>query len=231
MDSPVAYLTHLRQELATFEARLGEDLDVPIEHCGSWTLYDLADHVGRGNLWAAVAVTEQRGDHDAATAPRAPADLARWFAATSASLLSALDAPPSTSAWTFFPPRTVGFWQRRRYLETLVHRWDAEHALGIDSDIDPLLAADGVAEVLDTMAPRQFALGRATSPERAVRFTATDTASSWVLGPGDPVATISATAADLLLMLWRRRASDDPSITWDGDREAGLIVLDRPLVP
>lgn len=52
------YLAHLRQELAAFEARLGGDLSAPVEHCGDWTLYDLASHLGGGNLWAAAAVTE-----------------------------------------------------------------------------------------------------------------------------------------------------------------------------
>jgi hypothetical protein len=54
------FLRHLRGELDTFRDCLGGDLSVRIEHCGEWTLYDLADHLGGSNLWAAVAVTEQR---------------------------------------------------------------------------------------------------------------------------------------------------------------------------
>ncbi|MEU1371767.1 maleylpyruvate isomerase family mycothiol-dependent enzyme, partial [Streptomyces sp. NPDC005803] len=41
----------------------------------------------------------------------------RWFEESSATLLTALRTDPSTSAWTFHPPHTVGFWQRRRALE------------------------------------------------------------------------------------------------------------------
>ena len=71
------YLAHLRQELAAFEACLGGDLSAPVEHCGDWTLYDLASHLGGGNLWAAAAVTEQRGDYEPRPAPRDPATSSR----------------------------------------------------------------------------------------------------------------------------------------------------------
>ncbi|MHB8275290.1 MAG: maleylpyruvate isomerase family mycothiol-dependent enzyme [Dermatophilaceae bacterium] len=125
-----------------------------------------------------------------------------------------------------FPPPTVGFWQRRRCLETLVHRWGAEHALGVSSPLDPVLAADGVGEVFDTMAPRQIELDRVSPPEHAVRLTATDSGSSWVWGPGEPVAIVSATSAELMLMLmlWGRVPSSDQATAWQGDRLAG-----RPL--
>ena len=122
-------LGHLRRELDAFRACLGGDLSVPVEHCGDWTLRDLAEHLGRGNLWAATAVTEGHGHGGYAAVPEEP-EAARWFQETSATLLDALDTDPSTPAWTFHPPNTVGFWQRRRCLETVVHRWDAEHTWG-----------------------------------------------------------------------------------------------------
>src|SRR6202044_1437068 len=92
------YLAHLRQELAAFEDCLDGDLSAPVEHCGDWTLYDLASHLGGGNLWAAAAVTEQRGDFEAAPAPRDPAALAAWLSETGAVLLAALDTEPDTPA-------------------------------------------------------------------------------------------------------------------------------------
>lgn len=230
MDSG-GYLVHLRRELGVFGACLAGDLSARIEHCGGWTLYDLADHLGRGNLWAAAAVTEQRGDYEAAAAPHGKAALARWFADTADVLLAALDTDPSASAWTIAPPPTAGFWQRRRCLETLVHRWDAEHALGVGGPLDPGLAADGVAEVIDTMAPRQVRLGRTGALPHAVRLSATDSPSSWTLGPGEPVATIRGTAAGLLLMLWGRMPAHDQAITWEGDRDRAMATLSGALVP
>jgi uncharacterized protein (TIGR03083 family) len=228
---PAGYLAHLKTEFAAFEACLGGDLAAPVEHCGDWTLYDLADHLGRGNLWAAAAVTEQRGDYESPAGPREPAALAAWLRGTCGVLLGVLDTDPSASAWTIAPPPTVGFWQRRRCLETLVHRWDAEHAAGIAGTLDPGLAGDGVAEVIDTMAPRQVRLGRASAPAYAIGLSATDTGSVWALGPGEPVAVASGTAAGLLLLLWGRLAADDPAITWDGDRERAGAVLAGRLVP
>ncbi|WP_345457544.1 maleylpyruvate isomerase N-terminal domain-containing protein [Actinoallomurus oryzae] len=65
-----AFLAHLRRELTVFSACLNGDLSAPVEHCGDWTLHDLAEHLGRGNLWAAAAVTEQHSHYEAPPAPR-----------------------------------------------------------------------------------------------------------------------------------------------------------------
>jgi len=113
MDS-AGYLVHLRRELRSFEACLTADLSAPVEHCGDWTLYDLADHLGQGNLWAATAVTEQRGDYEGPAAPHDPAALVAWFSDTAEVLLAALDTDPSASAWTIAPPRSgsgAGAWK------------------------------------------------------------------------------------------------------------------------
>lgn len=228
MDSAV-YLAHLRREFRAFEACLAGDLSARVTHCGHWTLYDLADHLGQGNMWAAVAVTDKHGGYDGPAAPRDRAALTSWFRGTCGTLLAALD--PSSSAWTIAPPPTVRFWQRRRCLETLIHRWDAEHALGAAGPVDPALAADGVAEVVDTMVPRQVRLGRTAALPHAVRLRAGDTGSSWILGPGEPVATMDATAATLLLVLWGRLSAEDPAVTWNGDRHKALASLVGPLVP
>jgi uncharacterized protein (TIGR03083 family) len=231
MDS-AGYLGHLRQEFAAFEACLaGGDLSAPVKHCGDWTLYDLADHLGGGNLWTAAGVTEQRGDYQAPAAPRDPAALVTWFSATCAVLLDALDADPAAPAWTIAPPPTVGFWQRRRCLETVIHRWDAQNAAGAPAGLDPGLADDGVAEVVDVMAPRQVRLGRTSAPAHAVLLVATDTQSQRVLGSGEPVATARAGAADLLLLLWARLPADDPAISWDGDLELARAILGGKLTP
>jgi uncharacterized protein (TIGR03083 family) len=230
MDS-AGYLGHLRADLGAFGECLAGDLAAPVESCGDWTLYDLADHLGQGNMWAAVAVTDKHGDYEGPAAPRDPAELVEWFSGTAGVLFAALDTDPSASAWTIAPPPTAAFWQRRRCLETLVHRWDAQHALGVPGQIDPALADDGVAEVVGVMAPRQVRLGRSCAPSHAVRLCAGDTGSTWTFGPGEPVATIRAPAASLLLMLWGRLPADGPSIAWEGDRATAQAVLGGALVP
>ncbi|MFE5792626.1 maleylpyruvate isomerase family mycothiol-dependent enzyme [Streptomyces sp. NPDC056503] len=226
------YLAALRRELDVFGAALGGDLSAPVEHCGDWRLADLAVHMGAGNLWVVTAVKEGHGDgYDEGSAPRDQAALRAWYAETADALVRTLSVDPSTEAWAFFPPHTVGFWLRRRSQETLMHRWDAEHALGPTTPMDPALAADGVAEVFDTMALRMVSRGAARHPEQAVRITATDTGHGWTYGTGEPVAELSGTAEDLLLTLWGRKPRDTASVTWSGDRAAGLDVLAGPLVP
>ncbi|BAJ26768.1 MULTISPECIES: maleylpyruvate isomerase family mycothiol-dependent enzyme [Kitasatospora] len=226
------YLVELRRELDEFGALLNGDLTASVEHCGDWTLTDLARHMGAGNLWVVAAVREKRGDrYDEDAAPADPAALRAWYAQSADALVEALSADPDTEAWTFFPPHTVGFWRRRRAQETLVHRWDAAHALGAPRPLDPELAADGVAEVFEVMAGRMVTRGAATAPERAVRLTATDLGRSWTYGPGEPVAEVSGTAEDLLLTLWGRKPRDTGELHWSGDRAAGLAVLAGPLVP
>lgn len=226
------YLVELRRELDAFGAALDGDLSTPIEHCGDWTLRELGVHLGAGNLWVVTAVRDGHGrGYDPSRAPHEPSDLRAWYAETADALVRTLSVDPATEAWTFSPPHTVGFWRRRRALETLVHRWDAEHALGAPGPVDPALAADGVAEVFDTMAPRMIRRGLAADPTRAVRVTAVDGDRSWTYGPGEPVAEVTGTAADLLLMLWGRLPRDAARLTWTGDREAGFGVLAGPLVP
>jgi uncharacterized protein (TIGR03083 family) len=226
------FLPALRRELDAFGATLDGDLSAPVEHCGDWTLRDLAVHMGAGNLWVVTAVTEGHGDdYDEGAAPREQAALRAWWAETADALVETLSVDPSTAAWTLFPPRTVGFWRRRRCQETLMHRWDAEHALGQTRPMDAALAADGVAEVFDVMALRMIARGAATEPEQAIRLAATDSDRSWTYGPGEPVAELRGTAEDLLLMLWGREPRDADSLIWSGDRPAGLAVLAGPLVP
>jgi hypothetical protein len=52
MDS-VGYPTQLRRDLAAFEDYLDADLSVRIQHCGDWTLHDLAEHLGRSGRFLA----------------------------------------------------------------------------------------------------------------------------------------------------------------------------------
>ncbi|MGW0811922.1 maleylpyruvate isomerase family mycothiol-dependent enzyme [Streptomyces viridiviolaceus] len=226
---PSSLLRHLRSELDAFRDCLDGGLATPVVHCGDWTLLDLASHLGGSNLWAAAAVTEKHGDYEPPAAPGERAALLRWFDDASRKLHEALDTDPATPAWTFHPPHTVGFWQRRRCLEALVHRWDAEFAVGTPRPLDAELAGEGVAEVFDTMAPRQIARGRARPPEAALRLTATDTGASWDHGPGTPVAELSAPAEALLLMLWGRVPLDRGAFVWNGDEEAGRRILQGPL--
>ncbi|MEV6303362.1 maleylpyruvate isomerase family mycothiol-dependent enzyme [Actinoplanes sp. NPDC051861] len=218
------HLALLRQELSTFAGYVDRDLSVPVEHCEGWTLRDLVVHLGEGNLWAATAVTEMRGDHRPAPPPE---ELGAWFDSSSRTLVKALEADAASPAWTFAEPRTVAFWRRRRWLETVIHRWDAENALGLPAQLDPAQSADGVAEVIEMFVPRQVRKGRCAPLPAAVRFTASDLGVSWLLGPGEPVATLTGTAPEIFLALWGRA----PWSALSGDHDAARDVVRGPLVP
>jgi len=165
-----------------------------------------------------------------------------------ADLVAALaEADPAEEAWTWADDRTVGFILRRQALEALVHRLDAELAVGALSPVDPHLAADGVHEVLDVMYGGCPPWGDFSPLPHYLRVDCTDTGTSvWVqLGrfsgtdprdevrydeddisvvddPGvEPDAVISGSAGELLARLWRR--GDGADIRLAGDME----IVDR----
>ncbi|WP_405133709.1 maleylpyruvate isomerase family mycothiol-dependent enzyme [Nocardia sp. NBC_01388] len=229
------YLALLCAKLTAFGDLITVDTDLgaPVPSCGDWTFYDLADHVGNGNLWVVTAVSELRGDRQVESAPKEAAALREWYDETADAMVAVLSGEPDREAWTFSStmPRTVAFWRRRRAHETLMHLWDGQNTFGPADPFDTDLAVDGITEVFELFAPRMIKRGLATEPEVALHIRATDIAESWIYGPGEPVAEISGAASDLLLALWQRKPPTGPALTWGGDRTAGERVLAGPLVP
>jgi uncharacterized protein (TIGR03083 family) len=233
------FVSIMRSELDAYAALLvgltKADLDRQVPSCAPWTVYELTDHLGNGNLWVTTAIQEGHGRNDQErTAPHDPASLHTWFLSTVDQLTVALAADAETEAWTFssLMPRTVGFWQRRRAHESRMHRWDAQHALrGSAEPLDEGFAGDAVAEVFELFAPRMIERGLAAEPQTALKLTATDTGRLWEYGPGEPVSEVAGTASDLALMLWGRIGLDAPQLAWSGDRAAGERVVKAPLVP
>lgn len=232
------FFSVLRSELDAYGTLLAgltkADLDRQVPSCAPWTLYELTDHLGNGNLWVTTAVQEGHGRNDQErTAPHDPASLHTWFLSTVDQITTALSADAATEAWTFssLMPRTVGFWQRRRAHETRMHRWDAQHALGEAEPFEPAFAADAVTEVFELFAPRMIQRGLATEPQTALKLTATDAGRSWEYGPGAPVSEVAGPASDLALLLWGRVGVDAPHLAWSGDRAAGERVVKGRLVP
>lgn len=229
------FVAILREKLNGFGELITPDVNLaaPVPSCGDWTFYDLVDHVGQGNMWVVTGVAEGRGDYQGPPAPRDPIELRAWYDASAKAIVGALSVAPETPAWTFTSllPRTVGFWQRRRAHETLMHLWDGQNALGTAESFEPALAVDGISEVFELFAPRMIQRGLAKEPEVAVSVHSTDTGDSWTYGPGTPVAEISGTASDLLLALWQRKDAKDPAFTWQGNWAAGERVIAGPLVP
>lgn len=233
--SPDDYLAHVAADTAAYAAVLDRVasqpglLGRPVAACPGWTLLELTHHLGFVHRWVCGAIRRGHGDTPPGGEPAEATELAEWFRAGAADLIDALEGDPATPAWTFHPPATLGFWQRRQAHENAVHRWDAERADGDPGPIDAALAADGVTELGDVFIPRRLRNGRLSPLPAAVALRATDTGDRWVLGDGDPVAELAGPAEVLLLHLWKRLPGDHPALSWTGDRETGAAVLALPL--
>jgi uncharacterized protein (TIGR03083 family) len=185
------------------------DLGAAVPSCPSWTVDDLVRHLGGIHSWAAGRVGADTGDGTPAGAGVPQESLRQWYSEQAENLVETLMAAgPDAPAWVFGPvsgPGNVAFWIRRQMHETVVHTWDLLSAQGIDDNLDPALAWDGVAEVAEVFYPRQVALGRTPPLPAALRLEATDLDRPAVtIGDGEQV-TLALPAADLLLTLWRRR--------------------------
>ena len=228
MTSSVATLPALAAEQDGFaELAAAADLGLPVPGCTPWTVADLVRHLTAIHRWAAAATRLDPGAdlpddtvfHRAATVAEYP---------TAAAELRTALADPDRACSTLTGPGTVGWWRRRQLHETFVHRLDLAGALGLPLTADPAVAADCVAEVVDTMQPRQVRLGRMSAPSTGIRLS-TPT-GSWVLGPA-PVAEVSGPELAVAQLLWRRTTPADPRLVVSGDRPAALALLAQPLTP
>lgn len=208
--------------------RNGADLTRPVPGCPGWTAQDLVVHVGAIERWVVHAVREGELTNDLPTWPGT--DLADWYEEGAWDLLTALEVDPATPAASFAPDRTVGFWRRRQAHEHRVHRWDLQSALGTPEPIEPQLAADAIDEIATMFWPRQVRLGRAVEPADGLRVVTTDDPGEWVFGL-QPAATLTGTAAAVLLALMHRYGPDHEGLTWSGDEAVGRGVLSLALAP
>jgi len=222
------------------------DLGVRVPACPGWSAYDLVVHVGNIHAWAATIVETRRAaphQDDHPHARRAPV-VARWYSGKAEDLLAVLrDAHPSDECWTFAArDSTVGFWLRRQTHEAQVHLVDLHQAAGRTTDLDPALAADAVAEVLEVFLPRMHERGRPAELTGPLVVRALDTEDAWTLTPradGAPEVMrgdhaddlVEAPAAELLQVLWKRLPYDHDSVRFCGDLDRVRAFLRSPLTP
>ena len=148
------YYAALEAETARF-AEAVHDAD-PVPTCPEWTLAQLTEHVGQAQRWVTV-VLERRAPVPNARVqvrvPQGPDERSTWLVAGAHRLGQAVrEVGPATEVWTWSEDPTAGFWLRRTTHDTLVHRADAELAVGREVTVDPDLAAGGVADLLDMFA-------------------------------------------------------------------------------
>lgn len=222
------------------------DLATPVPTCPGWTLEQLLRHVGRGHRWAAQIVRDKR---DSPLHPREvpggkpPADTdgaLEWLDASARTIVDAVQAVGAeTPVWTFCGPRPAGWWIRRRLHEATVHRADAAIALGVDYDLAPELAADGMSEWLDLVAanvtgdqPASLDVGvslhlHATDAEAEWTLRGTDAGVVWESAHVTSTAAARGRAVDLFLTLLRRRSAEDVGVEIVGEAKVWTTWLDR----
>jgi len=241
------YHTELEAEASRLaEAVQHADPARQVPTCPEWTLGQLTAHVGFGHRWAAVIV-ERRATTpvpheqvDDLEVPAAAGDRSRWLLAGARRLSRAVrEAGSQAGVWSWAPDRTAGFWLRRITHDTLVHRLDAELAVGHAVRLAPDLAADCVSDLLElfSILPRidDFpALAELRGRGQTLHFQATDpglgvagewlarrtpTGVAWEHAHGPADAGLRGRALDLLLELSRRATLDRSGVEALGDRQ------------
>ena len=216
-------------------------LEAAVPACPGWTVRDLAAHLGWVYRWVATIVEQQREVPPARDDPSLvdpdPGDgdgvMTRLTLAHEQLIELLQTVTPDLRCWTTWPapgpPRD--FWIRRMVHETVVHRVDADHDasgdLTLGRDLDPLVAADGIDEMICGFA-RRFERHLRSPDAALLTLRPTDADGSWwtrlsgeppTFGRGCPGtrsdAHVEGRAGELLLLLWNRRSAQGLSVSGD----------------
>lgn len=236
--------TRLRQCLDRDYGRLHDvvavaDPAAPVPSCPEWTVADLARHTAEVYLHKVACTRLGRSPEEW------PPDLsdmspvaALEHACTELTQMFDTHEPSHHSATWYDGDQTVGFWIRRMAQETVIHRRDAELAVGEPTPAAPDLAIDGIAELLDLFVEyptKKWAAECKDVLEPADGDTVLVEAdgSRWVAEirtsgvdvsrPQDaPSATVrvSGGPSAVLFWLWNRWDPSDGAVAVDGDPAA-----------
>ena len=198
--------------------------------CPDWRLADLVWHLAEvQNFWSWVVRTRAEDPSGYAEPTRVPDDeLLGFLAGRSAELETVLaGADPAQRVWTWAARQDVAFVLRRQAQEAVVHTVDVEQVLDDVRPIPADVGLDGLDEWLEVIVPAALADG---PPERAhpVVFHAVDADAERTLFAGTrpfPIATLTGTAGDLLLTVWRRLPMEVLTVDGDGLQAAAMIDL------
>jgi uncharacterized protein (TIGR03083 family) len=206
--------------------------EAAVRACPGWTTTDLAIHTTgvhrRVAHWCANRLAEPARwpDHEPAD-PSAPWD---WCRDGLQLVLSALGGiGPNEAVWSWTDQRNGGFYHRRILHETVMHRWDAQDAIGTPGHIDAETATDGVNELMDVGLRYRGDGTGIEYPDGDLLLERTDGTDRWRLRAMDGTllvarngdvgmsadAIVQGHAEDLVLYLWGRRGH----VTVSGDTD------------
>ncbi|MFG1942626.1 maleylpyruvate isomerase family mycothiol-dependent enzyme [Nonomuraea sp. NPDC048826] len=231
------YCSLVENETARVAELAGAPADTPVPACPGWTLGDLITHLGTMHRWVTHMVSTRNQDRlwsrevPNGLAEGAHGDAA-WLVEGSAEMVRTLRATdPATPLWTWGPGGDAGWWARRMTFELVVHRVDAEQALGLEPQVDAAVATDGVDELLGNLSGAPWVRKRLAElglEGATFHLHATDVPGEWtfVQGTGGAVtwerghakgdAAVRAPVRDLLLLMYGRCSLE--GLTVFGDR-------------
>ncbi|MEV4836413.1 maleylpyruvate isomerase family mycothiol-dependent enzyme [Nonomuraea sp. NPDC049486] len=230
------YCSLVEDETARVARLAAAPADTPVPACPSWALGDLITHLGTMHRWVTHMVSTR--NQDRLWSREVPNGLdegahgdAAWLAEGSAEMVRTLRATdPATPLWTWGPGGTAGWWARRMAFELVVHRVDAEQALGVEPEMAAEVAADGVEELLGNLPGARWVSRRLAElglEGATFHLHATDLPGEWTFtqGPEGAVtwerghakgdAAVRAPARDLLLLMYGRRSCDGLEVFGD----------------
>jgi uncharacterized protein (TIGR03083 family) len=232
------YLIHLNADYQLLAAAIPVT-PVEVPSCPGWTTNDLVKHMAHVYLGQAYVVetgSQAENKEHLAPYPRTE-DFMEFMSWGFAAITKALDINrPERPTWSWHhSDHSVDFWFRRMAHETVIHRIDAEQAVGAVTKIDEALALDGVDEVLDFL-PLLGSWPEVPNVDFGIVSIVAKTKSGsqvWDLQFTDKAATVSAAdqvnasarlvvsgdAEAIDLYLWGRIDSSDPRISITGDGE------------
>jgi uncharacterized protein (TIGR03083 family) len=114
----------------------------------------LVKHTGTVQRWATSIVSSRASSPVDQRSldlglPARESDYAGWLATGAEPLAAALrSAGPDAAVWAWGADQSSGWWARRMLHETMMHRADAELAVGATPEFDAAAAADAIDEFL-----------------------------------------------------------------------------------
>ncbi|GAA4942409.1 uncharacterized protein (TIGR03083 family) [Nonomuraea thailandensis] len=230
------YHSQIETEAARLAALAG-DLSVPVPTCPGWTIAELITHVGQTHRWTVHMLRNRVQER--VWSRQVPSGLAEgrsgdaaWLAAGAAELLEVLrETDPSMEVWTWGPDKRASWWPRRMLFELVVHRVDAELALGVDPEIPAGTAIDGIEEFLHNLPSAAWVTKSLTElgvEGATIHLHASDADGEWTITQGTAGkiewarghakgdVAVQGPVSELLLLLYGRRSPD--ALTVHGDR-------------
>jgi uncharacterized protein (TIGR03083 family) len=231
---PAAYIDHIRDDGTALVGAARKGPDAPVPTCPEWDVTALVVHIGRIHRWAGDTVATRAFEPVRRQTPpedgTEPETVFAWYEDGLQHLLDALGAAdPEDQVWNFRDgaPGPARFWHRRMAQETVIHRWDAENAVGAASPLDTALAVDGIDEFLSLL-PGRFERSPVPGLSGSLHLHSTDAEGEWWLRLApDHIeqrrehakadAAIRGPASALFLWVVNRLPADAPELAGFGD--------------